>query len=147
MCRRLARIATLRKQDEVAEQIVRGFHIEGPFLNEQPGYIGAHPAEYAIPAEADAMRRLLEAAQGMTRIVTLGVEQLTLSSYFLLSAFGGGMRENAVHFKSVSNAVKALRQGEIAAVLGPRGEIEGPDLMAACHGDVEQPVVVLEIPR
>jgi ABC-type amino acid transport substrate-binding protein len=55
----------------------------------------------------------------------VGVEQLTLSSYFLLSAFGGGMRESAVHFKSVSNAVEALRQGEVAAVLGPRGEIEG----------------------
>ncbi len=55
----------------------------------------------------------------------VGVEQLTLSSYFLLSAFGGGMRENAVHFKSIGNAVEALRQGEVAAVLGPRGEIEG----------------------
>ena len=55
----------------------------------------------------------------------IGVEQLTLSSYYLLTAFGGGMRESAVHFKSVGDAVEALRQGEVAAVLAPRGEIEG----------------------
>ena len=35
------------------------------------------------------------------------------------------MRESAAHFKSVGDAVEALRQGEVAAVLGPRGEIEG----------------------
>lgn len=55
----------------------------------------------------------------------VGVEQLTLSSYFLLSAFGGGMRDNTLHFKSVGEAVVALNKGEITAVLGPRGEIEG----------------------
>ncbi len=55
----------------------------------------------------------------------IGVEQLTLSSYYLLTAFGGGMRDNAAHFKSVGDAVEALRQGEVVAVLGPRGEIEG----------------------
>ncbi len=75
MCRRLARIAELREQDEVAEQIIRGFHIEGPFLNEQPGYIGAHPAEQAIPADVEIMLRLLDAAKGLTRIVTLAPER------------------------------------------------------------------------
>ncbi len=55
----------------------------------------------------------------------IGVEQLTLPSYFLLSAFGGGLRENTVHFKSIGYAVEALKKNEVAAVLGPRGEIEG----------------------
>lgn len=55
----------------------------------------------------------------------IGVEQLTLSSYFLLTAFGGGMRENTLHFKSVGEAVVALNKGEVTAVLGPRGELEG----------------------
>ena len=53
------------------------------------------------------------------------MEQLTLSSYFLLSAFAGGMRDNTVHFKNIGDAVEALTQGEVAAVLGPRTEIEG----------------------
>ena len=55
----------------------------------------------------------------------VGVEQLTLSSYFLLSAFAGGMRDNTVHFKTIGDAVDALQQGSVAAVLGPRTEIEG----------------------
>ena len=75
MCRRLTRIAELREQDEVAEQMIRGFHIEGPFLNERPGYIGAHPADHAIPANVEIMLRLLEAAKGLTRIVTLAPER------------------------------------------------------------------------
>ena len=75
MCRRLANIAELRDQDEVAERMIRGFHIEGPFLNEQPGYIGAHPVEHAVPADVETMRRLLESAKGLTRIVTLAPER------------------------------------------------------------------------
>ncbi len=55
----------------------------------------------------------------------IGVEQLTLSSYFLLSAFGGGLRENTVHFKNITAAAEALQQGKVAAIMGPRGEIEG----------------------
>jgi N-acetylglucosamine-6-phosphate deacetylase len=75
MCRRLAHITKLREQDEFVERMIQGFHIEGPFLNEQPGYIGAHPAEHAIPADAEIMCRLLEAAKGLTRIVTLAPER------------------------------------------------------------------------
>ncbi len=75
MCLRLARIAELREQDEVVKHMIRGCHIEGPFLNEQPGYIGAHPAEHAIPTDVEIMRRLLDAADGLTQIVTLAPER------------------------------------------------------------------------
>src|SRR5438067_10724182 len=43
MCRRLANIGRVRKQDRLTAEMIRGIHIEGPFLNEEPGYIGAHP--------------------------------------------------------------------------------------------------------
>ena len=43
MCRRIRKIAELRHQAPGAAEVIRGVHIEGPFLNEQPGYIGAHP--------------------------------------------------------------------------------------------------------
>ncbi|MGB6042429.1 MAG: N-acetylglucosamine-6-phosphate deacetylase [Pirellulales bacterium] len=75
MARRLSRIVQLRRADPLAEELILGVHIEGPFLNEQPGYIGAHSAAAAVPADWDVMTRLLDAADGLTRIVTLAPER------------------------------------------------------------------------
>lgn len=75
MCRRLATLNRLRQSDPLAGRIIAGFHIEGPFLNEAPGYRGAHLAEAIRPADCDLMRRLLDAAGGLTRIVTLAPER------------------------------------------------------------------------
>ncbi len=74
-----------------------------------------------------ARGRRLQEARSMDAFLDekVGVEQLTMSSYFLLTAFAGGMRDNTVHFKTVGAAVEALKEGEVAAVLGPRAEIEG----------------------
>lgn len=71
----LTNIATLRQHDPLAQQLIPGLHIEGPFLNETPGYIGAHPTQHARPANLDDIKRLLDSAQGLTRIVTLAPER------------------------------------------------------------------------
>jgi N-acetylglucosamine-6-phosphate deacetylase len=75
MCRRLARIVELRERDPLARQMIAGFHIEGPFINETKGYRGAHPEEAIRPADPDMMRRLLDAAGGLTKLVTLAPER------------------------------------------------------------------------
>jgi N-acetylglucosamine-6-phosphate deacetylase len=75
MGRRLANIARACEADEAVADVIWGIHIEGPFLNETPGYIGAHPPEHARPAEVETMKRLLDAAGGLTRIVTLAPER------------------------------------------------------------------------
>ena len=75
MCRRLANICRVREADPAIAAMIWGIHIEGPFLNEQPGYIGAHPAQFARPADIDTMQRLLDAAEGLTKIVTLAPER------------------------------------------------------------------------
>jgi N-acetylglucosamine-6-phosphate deacetylase len=75
MCGRLANVVRVREADPAIAQMIRGIHIEGPFLNETPGYIGAHPADCARPADSDTMKRLLDAAGGLTRIVTLAPER------------------------------------------------------------------------
>jgi N-acetylglucosamine-6-phosphate deacetylase len=75
MCRRLARIRELRAADPVIAEVIWGIHIEGPFLNEQPGYIGAHPAHAARAADVAIMDRLLEAAGDLVRVVTLAPER------------------------------------------------------------------------
>ena len=75
MCGRLAALAALRARDPIAARLIAGIHIEGPFLNEADGYRGAHPAGAIRAASVETMSRLLDAAAGTTRIVTLAPER------------------------------------------------------------------------
>lgn len=54
----------------------------------------------------------------------IGVEGRTLSDAFLLGVLNGRLRDNVVHFPGVDKAVEKLKAGELAAVMGPRSEIE-----------------------
>lgn len=75
MERRLRNLVVLREQDPLARQVIAGIHIEGPFLNETPGYRGAHPVDAIHPADLGEMEGLLDAAGGLTRLVTLAPER------------------------------------------------------------------------
>ena len=72
---RLKSLVRLHASISSFRQIMRGFHIEGPFINPAEGYRGAHPADAVFKADKSAMRRLLDAADGLTRLVTLAPEQ------------------------------------------------------------------------
>lgn len=75
MCARLSQIAAIRESDPLVRRIVAGVHIEGPFINETTGYRGAHPLDAVLPADLSALQRLLDAAGGLTRLVTLAPER------------------------------------------------------------------------
>lgn len=74
MQRRLRRIVELRSADVLVREMIPGIHIEGPFISPIDGYRGAHPRDAVRPADLDAMAKLLEAADGLTKIVTLAPE-------------------------------------------------------------------------
>lgn len=74
LCAKLRLMAGFREADPLISKMVRGFHVEGPFLNPAPGYIGAHPPECVVPANPDDAARILEAGQGLVRLVTLAPE-------------------------------------------------------------------------
>jgi len=74
MTRRLAALVRLREQDPLAKRVIAGLHIEGPFISPVKGYVGAHPADAVRRANADEMKRLLDAGGGLTRLVTLAPE-------------------------------------------------------------------------
>ncbi len=74
MAMRLSNLARLREADPLAQQIIAGFHIEGPFINPARGYVGAHPADAVVPADPETMQQLLEAACGLAKLVTLAPE-------------------------------------------------------------------------
>lgn len=75
MARRLRRLAEFHHNDETIRRTMAGIHIEGPFINETDGYRGAHPRRAVRPAEVDPALQLLDAAAGLTRIVTLAPER------------------------------------------------------------------------
>jgi len=72
---KIKNIAALRNQNESIREMIAGLHIEGPYLSGEPGYIGAHPPQFAKQSSEAEVEELLEAGQGILRIVTLAPEQ------------------------------------------------------------------------
>jgi N-acetylglucosamine-6-phosphate deacetylase len=71
---RLGRIGTLLEDYPALQRVIKGIHVEGPFINPAPGYRGAHPEDAIIPADTSLMERLLDAGRGFVRLVTLAPE-------------------------------------------------------------------------
>ncbi len=74
MTARLSRLVELRSQLPEYHALLAGWHVEGPFLNPEPGYVGAHPASAVRPASIDVAERLLAAGEGLVKLVTLAPE-------------------------------------------------------------------------
>jgi N-acetylglucosamine-6-phosphate deacetylase len=74
MERRMANLVAHRETDPLAERMIVGVHIEGPFISPTDGYRGAHPADAVRTPNTDEMKRLLDAAGGLARVVTLAPE-------------------------------------------------------------------------
>jgi N-acetylglucosamine-6-phosphate deacetylase len=71
---RFRRIEAMRQADAQIAQVVRGYHLEGPWLCPEPGYCGAHPAECMGPPSLAAFTRMQDAAGGNIRLLTLAPE-------------------------------------------------------------------------
>lgn len=54
--------------------ILLGIHLEGPFLNPDPGAHGAHDPAHIRPPDLDDLKRLLDWAQGTVRMLTLAAD-------------------------------------------------------------------------
>ncbi len=75
MIGRIRAIAEIRRRDPAVQRVIAGIHVEGPFINETAGYRGAHPLEAIRPADPDTARRLLDAGDGLVKLVTLAPER------------------------------------------------------------------------
>ncbi|TWT82717.1 N-acetylglucosamine-6-phosphate deacetylase [Planctomycetes bacterium CA13] len=62
--------------DNVSEirDVVAGIHIEGPFLNPDDGFVGAHPKAAIRPANLSDAQQLVDAGRGHVRLLTLAPE-------------------------------------------------------------------------
>lgn len=70
----IARFISHQFEDDEARAEILGVHYEGPFLNKTRR--GVHPAEWIQLPSADLLERLLQAASGNARILTIAPELL-----------------------------------------------------------------------
>jgi N-acetylglucosamine-6-phosphate deacetylase len=105
MEKRLRRVVDARERDPLVREMVPGIHIEGPFISPIDGYRGAHPRDAVRPAAPDAMKRLLDAAGGLTTLVTLAPEtDLGFKTTRLLA--DSGIRVSAGHTNASLDELK-----------------------------------------
>lgn len=107
---RFRRIEAMRAEDPVIAGMVRGYHLEGPWLRPEPGYCGAHPLELMCAPTLPAFERLQRAAGGSIRLVTLAPEW-TGSADFIAGLTGQGVHVAIGH----SNANEAEIDAAIRA--------------------------------
>ena len=103
---RLRRLVELRAQDPLCREMIAGLHIEGPFISPVAGYHGAHPRDAVCPGDVDAMKRLLDAGGGLTRLVTLAPENdpgLAVTRWLA----GQGVRVSAGHTNATLDELTA----------------------------------------
>ncbi len=55
----------------------------------------------------------------------VGVELDSLADLYLTGAYGGRIRANVVHFRSVDDAAQAMKAGQVAGIMAPLSQIEG----------------------
>jgi N-acetylglucosamine-6-phosphate deacetylase len=107
---RFRRIEAMRAEDPVIAGMVRGYHLEGPWLRPEPGYCGAHPLELMCAPTLPAFAQLQRAAGGNIRLVTLAPEW-TGSADFIAGLTGQGVHVAIGH----SNANEAEIDAAIRA--------------------------------
>lgn len=74
MSQRMRTLAELREKDPLAQEMIAGVHIEGPFINGEKGYVGAHPPNAVKPGTVEHAKQLVDAAGGLAKLVTLAPE-------------------------------------------------------------------------
>lgn len=74
MLRRISRWADRMERMPSLSGVVAGLHIEGPFINSDAGYVGAHRAADVTQARVGIAEPLVDAGRGNIRMVTLAPE-------------------------------------------------------------------------
>lgn len=74
LIRRLDALDRAVADSPLGQQMVMGYHVEGPFLSPQDGYCGCHPADAMKGATAETVERLLRGRYKPIRILTMAPE-------------------------------------------------------------------------
>jgi N-acetylglucosamine-6-phosphate deacetylase len=75
MVRRLRRLADLRRQEAELQAAIAGWHIEGPFLSEKPGFCGAHDPALMLDPTPEMLAELRRITAPDPLVVTVAPER------------------------------------------------------------------------
>jgi N-acetylglucosamine-6-phosphate deacetylase len=102
---RLGRARALRSRSEILTRAIAGWHIEGPFLSDQPGYAGAHnPAAMCDPTP-DHIRQLRDVTGRDPVLLTLAPERVGAEEAIRV-AVEAGIRVSLGHTNASSNQLR-----------------------------------------
>lgn len=77
MISKIQNVAQIIESNRGVNEFIKGIHIEGPFLNADKGYRGAHPEKWILPADIETAKKLLNAGNGNVKLFTLAPENDT----------------------------------------------------------------------
>jgi len=110
MLARLQHYRKLRAQSPLLNSAIAGWHIEGPFLSDKPGFAGAHDASVMIDPAPEHMHELRKFAGDDLVLLTLAPERLEgIAAVALAASLGIKVslgHTNAPH-KRLLQAIKA----------------------------------------
>ncbi|HUB12610.1 MAG TPA: amidohydrolase family protein [Acetobacteraceae bacterium] len=75
LAERLAALDRAVARSRLGPFMVPGFHLEGPFLNPTPGFVGCHPPDAMVPPDPALLRRLMAGLARPVLMLTLAPEQ------------------------------------------------------------------------
>jgi N-acetylglucosamine-6-phosphate deacetylase len=111
LCRKFARIESLRSADARIAETICGYHLEGPFLSPHDGFRGAHRADVQRAPDLAAFDRMQAAANGRIRLVTLAPEWPG-SAEFIAEVVRRGVRVSLGHTDASDAQIdEAIRGG------------------------------------
>ncbi|EDY83166.1 hypothetical protein VDG1235_2790 [Verrucomicrobiia bacterium DG1235] len=104
LCQKLEGIEALRRQDKRIAEMVKGYHLEGPWISTESGYHGAHPRELAWRPCLEDFQRLYDAAGGNLKLITLAPE-LGGAIEIIEHAISKGIRIGLGHTNASESAI------------------------------------------
>jgi len=106
LCEKFSNLEFLRGDDTAISDALCGYHLEGPWLSQEPGYRGAHDSRHMTAPDLRAFERLQSAAGGNIRLVTLAPE-LPGSPEFIRAVVATGTMVSLGHTNASDAEIEA----------------------------------------
>jgi N-acetylglucosamine-6-phosphate deacetylase len=71
----LRRVKKLREETPALKAAIAGWHIEGPFMSPEPGFVGAHKPDWMVSPTPENIHELREITQGDPVLLTVAPER------------------------------------------------------------------------
>lgn len=74
LIKKISQIHQIRHQDDLCMSMIKGIHLEGPFISGEPHYVGAHNPKLIEVPSLNVIKEIYEASYGLLKLVTLAPE-------------------------------------------------------------------------